>query len=62
MPVFTYAMKLLTSGDPGPLGYGLLIISLKLLGLWRKRKLSIFISITAADDKTQMGPQHWLLG
>lgn len=32
------------------------------LGLRRKRELSVFISITAADDKTQIGPRHWLLG
>lgn len=43
-------------------GYGLLLIWLKLLGLRRKRKLSTFISITAGDDKTQIGPWHWLLG
>lgn len=40
--------------------YGLLLIWLKILGLQCNRKLSVFISITAADDKTQIRPWHWL--
>lgn len=40
--------------------YSLLFIWLKLLGLQCNKKLSIFISITAADDKTQIRPWHWL--
>lgn len=43
-------------------GNGLLLIWMKLWGLWRKRKVSVFISITAAaDDKAQIKPWHWLL-